>query len=94
MDPRHSPQCLPSPREPIHVLPEQANQAPDRLDGLVRFSWTIRYSAIHVRLSPFPDGWAAVAPRAFRDELLHLKRLRLIGMRGKGRGAVWFLIDS
>jgi ATP-dependent DNA helicase RecG len=36
----------------------------------------------------------AVAIRTFRDDLLHLKRLGLIGLRGKGRGAVWFLIGS
>jgi len=35
-----------------------------------------------------------VAIRTFRDDLLHLKRLGMIGLRGKGRGAVWFLIGS
>jgi len=32
-----------------------------------------------------------IAERTLRDDLLHLKRLRLIGSRGHGRGAVWFL---
>jgi ATP-dependent DNA helicase RecG len=34
----------------------------------------------------------AVAVRTFRDDLLHLKRLGLIGLRGRGRGATWFLL--
>lgn len=33
----------------------------------------------------------AAAVRTFRDDLLHLKRLGLICLRGKGRGAVWYL---
>lgn len=34
-----------------------------------------------------------VAVRTFRDDLLHLKRLGTIGLRGRGRGATWFLIS-
>jgi ATP-dependent DNA helicase RecG len=34
-----------------------------------------------------------VAVRTFRDDLLHLKRLGMIGLRGRGRGATWFLIS-
>ncbi len=33
-----------------------------------------------------------VAVRTFRDDLLHLKRLRMIGLRGRGRGATWFIV--
>ena len=44
----------------------------------------------------FGDLRARVAPmvavRTFRDDLLHLKRLGMIGLRGRGRGASWFLI--
>jgi ATP-dependent DNA helicase RecG len=36
----------------------------------------------------------AIAARTFRDDLLHLKRLGLIGLRGRGRGAVWFLMSA
>ncbi|HKS75947.1 MAG TPA: hypothetical protein VJQ82_22230 [Terriglobales bacterium] len=43
----------------------------------------------------FGDLRAKVAPmvavRTFRDDLLHLKRLGMIGLRGRGRGAFWFL---
>ena len=43
----------------------------------------------------FGDLRARVAPmvavRTFRDDLLHLKRLGMIGLRGRGRGASWFL---
>ena len=28
----------------------------------------------------------------FRDDLLHLKRLGMIGLRGRGRGATWFIV--
>jgi ATP-dependent DNA helicase RecG len=35
-----------------------------------------------------------VAVRTFRDDLMHLKRLGMVGLRGRGRGAVWFLIGS
>lgn len=38
----------------------------------------------------------SIAPplRTLRDDLYHLKRLGLIGTRGYGRGAVWFLIPD
>jgi ATP-dependent DNA helicase RecG len=36
----------------------------------------------------------AVAVRTLRDDLLHLKRLGVIGLRGRGRGATWFLISQ
>ena len=46
----------------------------------------------------FGDLRAMVAPtaaeRTFRDDLLHLKRLGMIGLRGRGRGASWFLIAA
>jgi ATP-dependent DNA helicase RecG len=46
----------------------------------------------------FGDLRAMVAPevavRTFRDDLLHLKRLGMIGLRGRGRGASWFLIGA
>jgi ATP-dependent DNA helicase RecG len=35
---------------------------------------------------------ATIAERTLRDDLLHLKRLGLIGSRGHGRGATWFLV--
>jgi len=35
-----------------------------------------------------------VAVRTFRDDLLHLKRLRMIGLRGRGRGATWFIVRT
>ncbi len=35
-----------------------------------------------------------VAVRTFRDDLLHLKRLGMIGLHGRGRGASWFLIGA
>jgi ATP-dependent DNA helicase RecG len=35
-----------------------------------------------------------VAVRTFRDDLLHLKRLGMIGLHGRGRGASWFLIAA
>lgn len=34
---------------------------------------------------------APPADRTLRDDLLHLKRLGLVGSVGHGRGAVWFL---
>jgi ATP-dependent DNA helicase RecG len=34
------------------------------------------------------------AVRTLRDDLLHLKRLGMIGLRGRGRGALWFLIGT
>lgn len=34
-----------------------------------------------------------VAVRTFRDDLLHLKRLGLLGLRGRGRGATWYLAE-
>ncbi len=44
----------------------------------------------------FSELRASIAPtaavRTFRDDLLHLKRLGLIGLRGRGRGATWFLV--
>ena len=40
-----------------------------------------------IRVVVAPD----VAARTFRDDLLHLKRLGMIGLRGRGRGATWFL---
>jgi ATP-dependent DNA helicase RecG len=36
----------------------------------------------------------AVAVRTFRDDLLHLRRLGMIGLRGRGRGTSWFLIGA
>jgi ATP-dependent DNA helicase RecG len=36
----------------------------------------------------------AVAIRTFRDDLLHLKRLGMIGLRGRGRGATWFIVRT
>lgn len=35
-----------------------------------------------------------VAVRTFRDDLLHLKRLGMIGLRGRGRGAMWFIVRT
>ncbi len=35
-----------------------------------------------------------VAVRTFRDDLLHLKRLGMIGLHGRGRGASWFLTGA
>jgi ATP-dependent DNA helicase RecG len=35
-----------------------------------------------------------VASRTFRDDLLHLKRLGMIGLRGRGRGAMWFIVRT
>ena len=35
-----------------------------------------------------------VAVRPFRDDLLHLKRLGLIGLHGRGRGATWFIVRT
>jgi len=33
-----------------------------------------------------------VAVRTFRDDLLHLKRLGMVGLHGRGRGAIWFIV--
>jgi len=35
-----------------------------------------------------------VAVRTFRDDLLRLKRLGMIGLRGRGRGATWFIVRT
>ena len=35
-----------------------------------------------------------VPVRTFRDDLLHLKRLGMIGLRGRGRGATWFIVRT
>jgi hypothetical protein len=35
-----------------------------------------------------------VAVRTFRDDLLHLKRLGLIGLHGRGRAATWFMVRT
>ena len=35
-----------------------------------------------------------VPVRTFRDDLLHLKRLGLIGLHGRGRGATWFIVRT
>lgn len=36
----------------------------------------------------------SVAARTFRDDLLHLKRLGMIELRGRGRGATWFFVRA
>ncbi len=46
---------------------------------------TIQFAALRAQVGP------DVPERTFRDDLLHLKRLDLIGSAGRGRGAVWFL---
>jgi hypothetical protein len=37
---------------------------------------------------------SSVADRTLRDDLLHLKRLRLLDSRGHRGGAVWFLAGA
>ena len=44
------------------------------------------FSSIRARVTP------VVPERTLRDDLLHLKRLKLIDSKGRGRGAVWFLL--
>jgi ATP-dependent DNA helicase RecG len=44
------------------------------------------FSALRSQVSP------DTPERTLRDDLLHLKRLNLIGSAGRGRGAAWFLI--
>jgi ATP-dependent DNA helicase RecG len=47
---------------------------------------SMAFSALRAKAAP------NTPERTLRDDLLHLKRLDLIGSTGRGRGAVWFLI--
>lgn len=48
----------------------------------------LAFAEIRARFAP------KAVERAFRNELLHLKRLGLVDFKGRGRGSVWFLVDQ
>ncbi len=76
---------LPSGYIAPHRIAHDLTARQRRLLQVLATGETMSFGAVRSQAAP------ATPARTLRDDLLHLKRLGLVGSRGRGRGAVWFL---